>query len=279
MSSQHRVRGHADQQRTACGSSTRTATPSPSSTPSRAVASSSEKSAWAPRSVALSPIGEVWVTNKQSRLDQRHRCRDPGSRPHDRVACGLAALRHRRLARRAASCTSRSRRRGGCSRSTPRAMRRSRASTSARIRASVSVSGDGNRVYVSRFITPPLPGESTAVVQTATGGGEIVVVDGPAMSVAGHDRAAAQRQARCRKPGPRRSELPRRSRDFAGRPLGLGALQAGQRQARLAAQQSQPHVPEHGPRDQLAHRPAVGRRGLRPAHRPRQRRLRERGAP
>jgi DNA-binding beta-propeller fold protein YncE len=47
----------------------------------------------------------------------------------------------------------------------------------------VSVSGDGNRVYISRFITPPLPGESTAVVQTATGGGEIVVVNGPAMSI------------------------------------------------------------------------------------------------
>ena len=33
----------------------------------------------------------------------------------------------------------------------------------------VSVSADGSRVYVSRFITPPLPGESTAIVQTGDG--------------------------------------------------------------------------------------------------------------
>ena len=46
----------------------------------------------------------------------------------------------------------------------------------------LSMSGDGSRLYVSRFVTPPLPGESTAVVQTQSGGqhvgGEIVVVDG-----------------------------------------------------------------------------------------------------
>ena len=29
-------------------------------------------------------------------------------------------------------------------------------------------------VYVSRFITPPLPGEGTALVQTGAGGGEVV---------------------------------------------------------------------------------------------------------
>jgi YVTN family beta-propeller protein len=43
----------------------------------------------------------------------------------------------------------------------------------------VSVSGDGSRVYVSRFITPPQPGESTAVVGGTVGdvpvGGEVVV--------------------------------------------------------------------------------------------------------
>jgi YVTN family beta-propeller protein len=51
----------------------------------------------------------------------------------------------------------------------------------------LSVTGDGSVVYVSRFITPPLPGESTAVVQTEVGGnpvgGEIVVINGPAMTL------------------------------------------------------------------------------------------------
>ncbi len=51
----------------------------------------------------------------------------------------------------------------------------------------LSVSADGSRVYVSRFITPPLPGESTSVVQTQAGaqplGGEVVVVAASTMSV------------------------------------------------------------------------------------------------
>jgi YVTN family beta-propeller protein len=50
----------------------------------------------------------------------------------------------------------------------------------------IAIAPDG-AIYVSRFITPPLPGESTAVVQTTVGGvdygGEVVVVDGGAMSV------------------------------------------------------------------------------------------------
>jgi YVTN family beta-propeller protein len=42
----------------------------------------------------------------------------------------------------------------------------------------VSVTGDGEKIYVSRFITPPLPGESTGSVQTPVGvGAEIIVID------------------------------------------------------------------------------------------------------
>src|SRR5262249_30712680 len=37
----------------------------------------------------------------------------------------------------------------------------------------VSVSADGSSVYVSRFITNPLPGENTAFVQTSSVGGEV----------------------------------------------------------------------------------------------------------
>ncbi len=50
----------------------------------------------------------------------------------------------------------------------------------------VAIAADGS-VYVSRFITPPLPGESTAAVQTTIGrtdyGGEVVVVDSGTLSV------------------------------------------------------------------------------------------------
>ena len=51
----------------------------------------------------------------------------------------------------------------------------------------LTLTGDGTRLYASRFVTRPLPGESTASVQTTSGGqpvgGEIVVLNAPAMSV------------------------------------------------------------------------------------------------
>ncbi len=51
----------------------------------------------------------------------------------------------------------------------------------------LSLTGDGSKIYASRFITPPLPGESTAAVQTVSGGqpvgGEIAVINAAAMSV------------------------------------------------------------------------------------------------
>lgn len=46
----------------------------------------------------------------------------------------------------------------------------------------LAVGSNGTSVYVSRFITRPLAGEGTAVVQTS-GGGEVVVVNGSSMSV------------------------------------------------------------------------------------------------
>jgi large repetitive protein len=47
----------------------------------------------------------------------------------------------------------------------------------------ISISGDGNKVYVSRFITPPLTGENTAAPQTASGGGQVLVVNAQAMTL------------------------------------------------------------------------------------------------
>lgn len=47
----------------------------------------------------------------------------------------------------------------------------------------VSVAADSARVYVSRFITPPLPQENTATPQTTGRGGEVIVVNAAAMTV------------------------------------------------------------------------------------------------
>jgi large repetitive protein len=49
----------------------------------------------------------------------------------------------------------------------------------------LSISGDGSRVYASRYITPPVPGEGTATPQPNLGGGEIVMVDGNALTTLG----------------------------------------------------------------------------------------------
>ncbi len=66
----------------------------------------------------------------------------------------------------------------------------------------LAVSGDGATLYVSRFITPHLPGEETAAVQTQNGGDAVSAAKSCA-SVRQHDRArddgpAAQRQDRRR---------------------------------------------------------------------------------
>ena len=51
----------------------------------------------------------------------------------------------------------------------------------------LSLTGDGSKLFVSRFITPPLPGESTTAPQTSDEsgprGGEVVVLDPSSMSV------------------------------------------------------------------------------------------------
>ena len=67
----------------------------------------------------------------------------------------------------------------------------------------VSVSADGANVYVSRFITPPLPGEGTALVSTpATAGAEVLQVNASAMTLtrsmilAHSERADAENQGR-----------------------------------------------------------------------------------
>ncbi len=136
----------------------------------------------APRAVALSPAGQVWVTNRQSgtisvidpaaRTVVRTITLPAGSQPYGVVASPAGGVMYVALE------------------ATGRLLKIDAASYATLASLDVgpnprhlAVAGDGNRVYVSRFITPPLPGESTASVQTATGGGEVVVVNGPAMTI------------------------------------------------------------------------------------------------
>jgi hypothetical protein len=50
----------------------------------------------------------------------------------------------------------------------------------------VSIDGAGTTLFVSRFVTPPQPGEATAVVSPSAGvGGEIVTVNAPSLSTLG----------------------------------------------------------------------------------------------
>ncbi|HWN06591.1 MAG TPA: PA14 domain-containing protein [Steroidobacteraceae bacterium] len=140
----------------------------------------------APRSVAIAPNGRVWVTNKLSAsitvLDAATRevlrtiALPAGSQPY-----GIAAAPTGSAMYVALEATGR--------------LLKIDAVTEATLASlavgpnprHVAVSADGSRVYVSRFITPPLPGESTASVQTQSGGqpagGEVVVVNGPAMTI------------------------------------------------------------------------------------------------
>ena len=93
-----------------------------------------------------------------------------------------------------------------------------------------------------------------------------MVVSAAGMTVLEHDHARAQRQARLRDPGQRRAELPGRRGAVARRRERLGALEAGQRPARHAAQRREPQLPEHRARHRLAHRPRHrARRTSRPA--------------
>ena len=48
----------------------------------------------------------------------------------------------------------------------------------------ISVTGDGSTLYVSRFVSPPVPGEETANPQVLNAGGEIVAISTSGMTIA-----------------------------------------------------------------------------------------------
>jgi YVTN family beta-propeller protein len=137
----------------------------------------------APRTVAIAANGMVWVTNKQSWtisvIDpatlavNRTLSLPRASQPH-----GLAMSPAGDFAYVSLEATGQLRR-----------YSTSNYSTLATIAVGpnprhLSVSADGSSVYVSRFITPPLPGESTASVATTPAvGGEVVQVNAATMAI------------------------------------------------------------------------------------------------
>jgi YVTN family beta-propeller protein len=136
----------------------------------------------APRSIAVAPNGEVWVTNKQSSSIS---VLSPASLTVSRT---IGLPRASQPFGIAFSPT------GGFAfvalEGTGMLLKLDAASYSVAASVSVgpnprhvSVSHDGATVYVSRFVTPPLPGEDTASVQTGTVGGEVVVVGAASLAV------------------------------------------------------------------------------------------------
>jgi YVTN family beta-propeller protein len=135
-----------------------------------------------PRALAVAPSGRIWVTNKQSGTISLI---DPSSLavaqtvtlPRAAQPFGIAFAPTGSYAYVALEATGQ--------------LLKLNASTGATVSAvavgpnprHVSVSADGTAVYVSRFITPPLAGESTALVQTNSRGGEVVLVTAASMTV------------------------------------------------------------------------------------------------
>ena len=135
----------------------------------------------APRSVAVAPNGLVWVTNQESATIS---VIDPATRavmhtialPQGSMPFGIAMAPGTAQAFVALEAAGRLLKLDTTSYATLGSVD---VGTHAR---NVSVNEKGSSVYVSRFITPPLPGEATVAPTPATGG-EAVVVDAGSMRI------------------------------------------------------------------------------------------------
>lgn len=135
----------------------------------------------APRSLAIAPDGTVWVSNRRS---DSLSVIDPGtlavtrsiSVPRGGQPYGIA------MARASGSALVALEGSGQLLKiSTSTFATTGTLAVGANARH-VSVAADGATAFVSRFITPPLAGEGTAAVNTASGGGQVVVVNAGSMS-------------------------------------------------------------------------------------------------
>ncbi len=125
-----------------------------------------------PRAVALAPNGNVWVVNKasssisvintESRSVVQTISLDAGAQPHGIVFSSSAAY----VAMQALGSVVQ------LSPTNGNELRRRFAGDNPR---HLSLNASGNRLFVSAFITPPIPGEHTASPNVANGGGEIRV--------------------------------------------------------------------------------------------------------
>jgi YVTN family beta-propeller protein len=136
----------------------------------------------APRSVAVAPTGRIWVTNKRSSSIS---IIDPASLsvvqtialPRASQPHGLAFSPTGDAAFVALEATGNLLKLDASSGATLGSI------GVGRNPRHVSITANGQTVFVSRYITPPLPGESTGAVQSSGVGGEIVVVAANSLTV------------------------------------------------------------------------------------------------
>jgi len=139
----------------------------------------------APRTLAIAPSGQIWVTNKQSATIS---VIDPAtlavartiSLPFASQPFGIAMSPTGGFAYVALEAT------GVLLKMDVASYTQAGSLYVGANPRHVSVNSDGSLVYVSRFITPPQPGENTATVGTAVGdvptGGQVMVVDAASMA-------------------------------------------------------------------------------------------------
>ncbi|MDI1312732.1 putative Ig domain-containing protein [Prosthecobacter sp.] len=129
----------------------------------------------APRSLALAPDGRVWVTNAESSTisilnGTTYALAATLTLPRGARPFGIAFDPNGTAAYVALEGS------GRLLKLNPSTGAQIATLTTGQHARHVSVSADGARVYVSRFITPPLPGENTAAPTTTGRGGEVLVV-------------------------------------------------------------------------------------------------------
>ncbi|MBE2283655.1 MAG: DUF1929 domain-containing protein [Prosthecobacter sp.] len=129
----------------------------------------------APRSLALAPDGRVWVTNAESATisilnGSTYAVASTLALPRGSRPFGIAFDPNGTAAYVALEGS------GQLLKLNPSTGAQIGSLNAGRQARHVSVSADGARVYVSRFITPPVPGENTASPVTTGRGGEVLVV-------------------------------------------------------------------------------------------------------
>jgi YVTN family beta-propeller protein len=134
----------------------------------------------APRTIAVAPNGMLWVTNKQSATVS---VIDPATLAINRTLAlprasqpfGIAMSAGGSFALVALEAT------GQVLKFSTSSYAQTGSATVGGNPRHVSITGDGATAYVSRFVSAPLSGESTTVIDTSTGGGEVARIGTAAM--------------------------------------------------------------------------------------------------